>query len=70
MMFKPIQTVVSCLFIVLLTITHIQAFRLGRASMDNFVTRWWNGQTRDKSTAECSQSEVKTNDSWLDNLLD
>jgi hypothetical protein len=63
-MINPFQLLVNIAVITLLSFTHFQAFRLGRASMDNIFTRWLGDSTK---TEICTEGESEK--SWLEELL-
>lgn len=64
-MINPLQIVINIAVIAVLGFTHLQAFKLGRASVDNIFTRWWGNSNK---TEMCTESESEK--SWLEELFD
>ena len=75
---NPFQIVVNLTAIAILGFTHFQAFKLGRASMDNIFTRWLGNPTekveRDKpdgmASQRCTAPQSEADKPWYEHLLD
>lgn len=67
---NPFQIVVNLTAIAILGFTHFQAFKLGRASMDNIFTRWLGNPTEKVERDRCAAPQSEDSKPWYEHLID
>lgn len=68
---NPFQIIVNLSAIAILGFTHFQAFKLGRASMDNIFTRWLGNPIEKVERDRCTAAPQSENDKpWYEHLID
>ena len=64
---NPLQLLVNFTLIIMLSFTHFQAFKLGRASYKNVFTRWLFPD--EKATCDRQEPEREDDEPWYDGLI-
>ena len=67
---NPFQIVVNLTAIGILGFTHFQAFKLGRASMDNIFTRWLGNPMEKVERDRCAAPQSEDDQPWYEHLID